>query len=66
MVTCASDIIIAAKKLNEIKKIKGKLVSELKIKDLGEINEILERAGNRGKIKITQKRYAEEILEIFL
>jgi hypothetical protein len=63
------DMLIAAKNMLEIKKLKSLLSDEFEIKDLGAAKKILgmeiHRDRKAGKLYLSQKKYIEKILEHF-
>lgn len=63
------DLLIASKKIERLEFIKSKLKSKLKMVDLGKAHNILginvEREGETGSIKLSQKKYVEELLAKF-
>lgn len=68
MLIYVDDIILASKNLKEINIVKQKLKSEFEIQDLGQATDILgihiEREGATGSIKLSQKKYVNDIGEI--
>lgn len=63
------DLLIASTVLSNIDKIKALLQQKFKMEDLGNVKDILgiyvEREGNTGNIKISQKRYIQDMLKRF-
>lgn len=63
------DILIAAKNLEKLEKVKRLIRKKFKINDLGNVTNVLgihvERDGNIGNIKLSQRKYIEETLEKF-
>lgn len=63
------DLLIASTDLSNINKIKNLLQQKFKMKDLGNVKDILgihvEREGDTGNIKISQKRYIQDVLKRF-
>lgn len=63
------DLLLASNSIETLHKVKLELNKIFKIKDLGPVNEILgiqvERNGEVGSIKISQKKYINEIIERF-
>lgn len=69
IVVYVDDLLVASKSLEVLQKVKLELNKIFKMKDLGPVNEILgiqiERDGDKGSIKISQKKYINEIIERF-
>ena len=63
------DLLIGSKDLDRIIRTKRELKSKFKMKDLGQVRDILgmriDREGQTGSIRLSQKRYIEELLEKF-
>lgn len=69
LIVYVDDILVAAKNLEELIKIKKVLKNKFKMNDLGKVTNILgiqvNREGDTGNIKISQRRYIEEALTKF-
>lgn len=69
IVVYVDDLLLASESLETLCKIKAKLSKIFKMKDLGAVSEILgmrvEREGDTGSIKISQKGYIEKVIEKF-
>ena len=63
------DMLIAAKDISKVDKLKVQLKQEFKIKDLGAAEKILgmkiHRNRQEGKLFLFQKKYSEKVLERF-
>lgn len=63
------DLLLASKSKEAICKVKSALSKFFKMKDLGPVNEILgmqvEREGDTGSIKLSQRKYVNKIIESF-
>ena len=63
------DLLIGSKDLDRIVRTKKELKSKFKMKDLGQVRDILgmriDRDGQTGSIRLSQKKYIEELLEKF-
>lgn len=69
MVVYVDNLLLASKSIETIRKVKTELHAVFKLKDLGPISEILgmqiEREGDVGSIRISQKKYVQELIERF-
>lgn len=69
VIVYVDDLIISSKKIEKLQNVKIKLSSQFKITDLGPIKEILginvERDGPTGKIRISQKKYIDKLIQNF-
>lgn len=69
IVLYVDDLLIASKNLSLLKETKSRLMEKFKMNDLGELNDILGMKINRedstGKIKISQERFANDLLKKF-
>ena len=63
----ADDMLIAAKDISKVDKLKVQLKQEFEVKDLGAAKKILEikihRNRQEGKLFLSQKKYIEKVLE---
>lgn len=69
VVVYVDDLLIASRNLKALKTVKSKMSEKFKMKDLGQVTEILgmrvEREGATGNIHISQEAYVKKIIEKF-
>jgi len=69
MVIYVDDIVLASRNINKLDEVKSILKSRFEITDLGQVNNILgievTREGATGNIKISQRKYTEELIKKF-
>lgn len=69
MIIYVDDLILASKNIKSMEIIKSKMKSTFEMVDLGQINDILginvQRDGATGKIRLSQKKYIEDLLQKF-